>query len=393
VTFTVTLSSQTVSWSPVTALGTAESPKTPSALASTSGNGAITYSVTSAGDTGCTVNSTTAVLTVASAGSCVVRATAAATSAYSTSYAAATFTVTLSSQTVSWSPDTALVTGQSSATPSILASTSGNGAITYSTSSQNCTVNSVTAVLTYPVIGKCVVRATAAATSSFLTGFVDVTFTVRGPGGGLVFYYSATAFSSIGSDCVDICHYLEAAPSDQSSGINWATSASSCYEKNSTKNNVTCRENSVYSGTETEQISSRNASAAIGMGMSNTDQIYARVTTASGIANSADYAAGIAWAYSNNGKDDWFLPSRLEANQMCRYAWSNSLSITNTSCISREDGSIDAAFSAVPYWTSSEGHELTKYQQGYAWYKLFQHGVDGHSDKKNRNAVRPVRAF
>jgi hypothetical protein len=73
-------------------LTTVDSPKTPLALAATSGNGAITYAVNSAGSTGCTVNSSTAVLTYTAAGSCTVRATAAATSTYLVGYIDVTFT-------------------------------------------------------------------------------------------------------------------------------------------------------------------------------------------------------------------------------------------------------------------------------------------------------------
>ena len=73
---------QTVTWSPNLSLNVGSSPHTPSSLASTSGNGALTYSVVSAGTTGCSVASNTGVLTFSSAGSCTVRATAAATNSH-----------------------------------------------------------------------------------------------------------------------------------------------------------------------------------------------------------------------------------------------------------------------------------------------------------------------
>ena len=93
-TTTPTLPTQTVTWSPTTALTTAQSPNTP-LVASSSGDGAITYAVQSAGATGCAINSSTRVLTFTAAGSCVVRATAATTSNYLTGYIDVTFTVTL----------------------------------------------------------------------------------------------------------------------------------------------------------------------------------------------------------------------------------------------------------------------------------------------------------
>jgi hypothetical protein len=81
-TAAVVQSPQTVTWSPTTALLLSDSPRTPSSLASTNGNGNISYSVVSAGTTGCSVASSTGVLTFSAAGSCTVRATAAATSTF-----------------------------------------------------------------------------------------------------------------------------------------------------------------------------------------------------------------------------------------------------------------------------------------------------------------------
>lgn len=92
---------QTITWSPSTALQLANSPQTPSTLATTNGNGAITYSVTSAGATGCSVGSSTGVLTFSSAGSCTVRATAAATSQWGTASRSVTFVITATSTTTS----------------------------------------------------------------------------------------------------------------------------------------------------------------------------------------------------------------------------------------------------------------------------------------------------
>ena len=41
-----------------------------------------------------------------------------------------------------------------------------------------------------------------------------------GPGGGTIFYYSATAFTETGTACASSCHYLEWAP------VSWATTLS-----------------------------------------------------------------------------------------------------------------------------------------------------------------------
>ncbi len=138
-----------------------------------------------------------------------------------------------------------------------------------------------------------------------------------GPGGGVVFYVSTTGFTSTGSDCESACKYLEAAPSDQSNGSPWATTAAFCYAAGSDSGSSDCQNNSIYSNTD-GQAAKRTASTAIGMGMANTNQIYARVSNNGGAGGAlpSTYSAGIAWAYSNNGKTDWHLPSIGELAQL-----------------------------------------------------------------------------
>ncbi|WP_162784046.1 hypothetical protein [Aurantimicrobium sp. MWH-Uga1] len=85
VTFTITApATQTVTWAPSNneALETAAT-ITPNVLATSSGSGAISYSIHSAGTTGCAVNSSTGVLTFSSQGICVVRATASSNTQFS----------------------------------------------------------------------------------------------------------------------------------------------------------------------------------------------------------------------------------------------------------------------------------------------------------------------
>lgn len=88
------INSQVVSWAPNTLLNKNASPATPSATATTNGNGTITYSVVDAGSTGCTVNSTSGVITYSAIGKCKVRATAAATATYGMDSEDVTFEIT-----------------------------------------------------------------------------------------------------------------------------------------------------------------------------------------------------------------------------------------------------------------------------------------------------------
>lgn len=185
VVFTVaTPLSQTVTWAPTnTSVTTAASPLTPSAVATSSGTGAISYGVQSAGTTSCTVNTSTGVLTFSAAGTCVVRATAASNATYSAATKDVTFTVTaLQVQTVTWAPtNTALLVTDSPVTPSSLASSNGTGSISYSVQNAgttSCSVNSSTAVLTFASAGSCVIRATAAPNATYSSATKDVTFTI-----------------------------------------------------------------------------------------------------------------------------------------------------------------------------------------------------------------------
>ena len=66
---------------------------TPNSLAASSGPGILAYSVQSAGATGCTVNTSSGVISFSSAGTCVVRAAAAATATHSANFVDVSFVI------------------------------------------------------------------------------------------------------------------------------------------------------------------------------------------------------------------------------------------------------------------------------------------------------------
>ena len=207
-----------------------------------------------------------------------------------------------------------------------------------------------------------------------------------GPGGGVVFYVSTTGFTSTGSDCASACKYLEAAPSDQSTGIVWATTAAFCYPTSSNTGNTDCQSASIYP--DSVVSASRTAALAIGMGMTNTNAIYARVTTFGSAATTA-YAAGIAWAYANGGKTDWFLPSKSELNQMCKWqrnvAWTSDATVCTGGTLN--SGLNASGFAAAEYHSSSESGVFLANGQNFG---------TGSQVQLNKNLpfyVRPVRAF
>ncbi|MGI9136892.1 MAG: hypothetical protein ACR2JS_07525, partial [Candidatus Nanopelagicales bacterium] len=169
VTFVVTLAAQTVTWSPVTAVTVPQSPLTPSSSATALGGAVVSYAVTSAGSTGCTVDSATGVLTYSAAGSCAVRASATATASYAAGSRDVTFTISNAAAGLTWSPSTALV-ATSGSVVFAAASAASPGTITYSVTgagTTGCSVDSGTRTLTFNAAGSCQVTASVAAASGY----------------------------------------------------------------------------------------------------------------------------------------------------------------------------------------------------------------------------------
>jgi len=251
---------------------------------------------------------------------------------------------------------------------------------------QNVTPHSQTFDLTMPA---CVNAGPGVSALTCATGGTcDVGET--GPGGGKVFYVSATNFTSTGSDCNTACKYLEAAPVAQSTGIAWATTTANCYSLDSNTGNRDCQKNSIYSGTG--QTAKMTASEAIGMGMSNTVAIVARHDAATPSVSKALYAAGLAESYSVNGKTDWHLPSRLELNQLCRYAGNQPVDNSATTC-GVAIGVVKTGFETSRLWNSSESALEGASNTNFRNDGIRIYGFWASIQKSNTIHVRAVRAF
>ncbi len=191
-------SSQTVTWAPTTALTIIASPATPSALATTSGDGAISYAVTSAGTTGCSVNSSTGVLTYIATGNCQVTATAASTTNYESATAVVTFSIALASRTLTMDTSglrpvylTVPYARNNIGTIRLTAvASAGTGTITYragnARGSWGCSMGRGFPILFIrTAVGlpdhTCVVTATIAADSNYAQAQVSVSFPVKTP--------------------------------------------------------------------------------------------------------------------------------------------------------------------------------------------------------------------
>jgi hypothetical protein len=151
--------------------------------------------------------------------------------------------------------------------------------------------------------------------------------------GGIIFYLDATG-----------CHGLIAAPSDQSTGIQW------------------------YNGSYSVTNAVRDG---IGAGEFNTERIIAYQATGA-------YAAQICANYQGGNYGDWYLPSKYELNLMyLSIGQGNALGLGNI-----------GGFASSPYWSSTESGTSS------AWYYNFGNGVAySFSAKLYAHYVRAVRAF
>jgi hypothetical protein len=197
-----------------------------------------------------------------------------------------------------------------------------------------------------------------------------------GPGGGTVFYVSAGF--TCGTNYSQTCMYLEAAPSGWNGGADPLRRWANTTYQSTTVNNATSPETATATG--------------IGWGYRNTRAIILQGNT-----DIATIAAALADSYavavSGVTYDDWYLPSRDELNQMCK--WQRGITgadLINLNLVCSFDGTYNtgkgaAGFATSPYWSSSEWPP-------YAWQQnLYYGGYQDQSGKANNFYVRPVRAF
>ena len=189
---------------------------------------------------------------------------------------------------------------------------------------------------------------------------------LQGPGGGTVFYVDTEGRYSE-------YDYLEYAPADASDGVVWSTAALKC----GLTQTQSCQSNFISTSGEALNF------LAIGTGRAATAAIVARHDAAS--VPKTDYAAGVADAYTTSTAADWFLPSRDELNEVCKYARSTGQAPgASTECLGY---SLLSGFWTGGYWSSSDfetGGGFTSFWTGRQWN--LRKDYDG-------NHVRPVRSF
>ncbi len=140
-------------------------------------------------------------------------------------------------------------------------------------------------------------------------------------------------------------HGIIAAPSDQSTGIQWW--------------------NGIFTTTGA-------TGTALGTGQANTTAIVNN-------QGAGSYAASICNDLVLGGYDDWYLPSKDELNLMYQnIGQGNALEFGNV-----------GGFAFNPYWSSTE----LAFNNGWAWNQNFYNGSQYAFNKYGNRHVRAVRAF
>ena len=194
---------------------------------------------------------------------------------------------------------------------------------------------------------------------------------VQGPGGGTIVYVDST-------NDIPGYDYLEVAPTEASvsTGVVWSTTTANCGSAAS----ANCRTSFLSdAGTALDFI-------GFGTGRAATAAIIAR-HNAGGVAKT-DYAAGVADVYTTATASDWFLPSKDELNEVCKYARNTGQAPgASTRCAFGSTATLRGFSEDYYYWSSSETESTGSRAQFFANGDLYS--VTRFSELY----VRPVRAF
>jgi hypothetical protein len=224
----------------------------------------------------------------------------------------------------------------------------------------------------------------------------------RGPGNGIVFYISATPFTSSRSTCNTNCHYLEVAPAGwNNAGVvaNDPDLAPTDDSSHATGGTLAASVSSQSGRTGTE-FAAEYENWKIGMGSVNTYYLM----TASG-SHTGDASAGAyrVWNYSatDSSARQWFIPSINELNELCKYALDQATGNPTVLC----NGS--GTYKTTANAGSDLGGFQTSYSGRYAssserdsgsYWTLYFLATDSTlavsaEAKRYGNYIRPIRAF
>ena len=393
-TFTISKAGQTVTFIAPANIAYGE---TPASLSATSTSGlVVAFAITGAGTSDiCTVSGTT--VTIKKIGTCTI----ASKQEGNDNYYRATDVVrsfTIAKGTPSLSNFADLTKAERNSSFNLTAPTVANslpGTFTY-TSATTATATISEATVTLGSAGTTVISATFTPTdtTNYNSATITMTLTVNrncagggtcavgdlGPGGGYVFYVSASYFTSAGSTCNTTCKYLEVAPGG------WHSAYQDDWEYIWMSEPYTDILQNYDPSTEgfdgNEKVNWR-----IGQGFYNTS-----VMSNSPIANTVRAYGG------NSTAGQWFIPSMNELNELCKYAYGQTTGDLKVKCSGA--GDINFKFTAragielggfVKIWYWSSSHSYGAYTQALAQH--FDTQIQSWRLKDNPARVRPIRAF
>ena len=225
---------------------------------------------------------------------------------------------------------------------------------------------------TYTITGTSASGETATATFRLrVTGDIGDT----GPGGGTIFL-SYSSFNC-GPLAQQTCRYLEVAPANwNGAGIeqtSWAQAAPIRYDNRRV-------------GDTGGNLATGNF---LGLGFRNT-----RAIVAQGNTDTLTSVAAIADSYTTTVSgvvyDDWYIPSAVELNQMCKWARNQAWVSLATQCDTSgliNSGPGASGFGTLDYWSSTEK------AADLAIIQNFSSGIYFDKLKSLYYRIRPIRSF
>jgi hypothetical protein len=214
----------------------------------------------------------------------------------------------------------------------------------------------------------------------------------RGPGNGIIFYVSATNFTSAGSTCNTTCSYLEVAPST------WRTGSAALDPRArwSSNGSLVTGQNIGTTSTEGFDAAQEKLNWQIGQGFNNTNSMKVADAT------SEAQAAVLAFGATDSSTGQWFLPSANELNELCKYAYGlttgdpkircnpSAVGATLKNSVSGDLG----GFLDQPYWSSSEQSNSGAFFQTFSGGANFQgYGKINGGGAGANLYIRPIRAL
>lgn len=120
------------------------------------------------------------------------------------------------------------------------------------------------------------------------------------------------------------------------------------------------------------------AIAAVGGGFANSDELALSPC-------GPNSAAASAYNFTLGGVNGWYLPSKDELNELCKFANNQTTGDTSKACAAGD--SLRSDFAPTFYWSSTQdGND-------FAWYQNFVTGQQVRYGKPATAVVRPIRAF